>query len=711
MNLAKLLVAIGATTSGFQRGMRAAEKRVDALERRTSGLRKGFGRATGALAGFAKKALFLGTVVLVGLAVALGGVTKASIAYEDAFAGVRKTVEATEPELQQLSKDIRQMSTEIPVAATELAGLAETAGALGVPTKNIKEFVRVTAMIGMTTNVSSAEAADALGRLGNILGLTADDYSRFASALVAVGNAGASTEAEILAIARRMGSVAKIAGLSTPQILGWASALASTSGMEPDRAGTSFQMFLLKVTKLASGSSAKLKLLAKTAGLTGPAFKKLFAKDANGALLKFIAGLDKLSKGKKLAVLDKLGFKDSGEVRALLGLAGAHEVVAKQLGITTKAYEENQAAQAELDKRLATTKSQLALLGAILLDIGMTLGDIFLPLITPLVKGLNEWITANRTLIDQIIGQLGAGIAAVASAVGTWIGQNGPLIHQIGTLLWGALTTLWTILTTQVVPALTSVAAWIVTNVVPAVKSIGRWLGEYVIPKVSAFVKTLLNDVIPSVMKVAGPVIGALIAGFGAIVTALFGGGGGGHNGRVGAKVGLIPAIGQLVGKLWGDGKSPLAIAVKAIGIVFGIFAEGIGKAIDKLAMLVTWINQNSKKIGDFLNLISRVGPGGALSDIARNMGHIPAQAAGGFAPKGGVSLVGEEGPELVKWGANGYVTPADLSADAMAAAGGEGGGATYNIEINNPEPRAAERDISRVMRRLEGLGLVGAGG
>jgi len=69
--------------------------------------------------------------------------TKAAIDFESAFAGVKKTVEATEEEFAELEKGIRQMSTELPASATEIAGVAEAAGQLGIKTEDILEFTRV----------------------------------------------------------------------------------------------------------------------------------------------------------------------------------------------------------------------------------------------------------------------------------------------------------------------------------------------------------------------------------------------------------------------------------------------------------------------------------------------------------------------------------------------------------------------------------------
>src|SRR5680860_1413768 len=166
-----------------------------------------------------------------GLAAGVGMAGKAAISaginYETAFAGVEKTVEGTAAELDVLSTAIRQMATEMPIAATEIAGLAEAAGALGVKKEDILEFVRVTALIGTTTDVSSDQAATSLGQLSNVLGLTNDDYEKFGSTLVDLGNKGASTESQILGITERVGAAAELLGFATEETLAWGSAVAN----------------------------------------------------------------------------------------------------------------------------------------------------------------------------------------------------------------------------------------------------------------------------------------------------------------------------------------------------------------------------------------------------------------------------------------------------------------------------------------------------
>lgn len=137
------------------------------------------------------------------------------------------------------------------LAATELAGLAETAGALGIATEDILEFTGVAAVI-VTTDVSSAQAATSLGKLANILGLQTEDFGPFAAALVALGNAGASTESQILEIAERSGAASKLIGLSTDQLLAFASAAASVTSLGPEAAGASLQTLYIKDPQVPS---------------------------------------------------------------------------------------------------------------------------------------------------------------------------------------------------------------------------------------------------------------------------------------------------------------------------------------------------------------------------------------------------------------------------------------------------------------------------
>src|SRR5690606_8832413 len=111
-----------------------------------------------------------------------------AIDFETAFAGVRKTVDATESEFAELETGIREMAKEIPVAATEIAGVAEAAGQLGIEKENILEFTRTMVDLGVATNMSSDQAATSLARLANITQMPQSEFDRLGSTIVELGN-------------------------------------------------------------------------------------------------------------------------------------------------------------------------------------------------------------------------------------------------------------------------------------------------------------------------------------------------------------------------------------------------------------------------------------------------------------------------------------------------------------------------------------------
>lgn len=118
---------------------------------------------------------------------AVAGSAKAAIDYETAFAGVQKTVDATEEQLAELSKGIREMSKEIPASATAIAEVAESAGQLGIQTDNILGFTRTMIDLGEATNLSSEEAASALAKFANITQMSQENFDRLGSSVVALG--------------------------------------------------------------------------------------------------------------------------------------------------------------------------------------------------------------------------------------------------------------------------------------------------------------------------------------------------------------------------------------------------------------------------------------------------------------------------------------------------------------------------------------------
>lgn len=166
--------------------------------------------------------------------VALGTLTvKSAIEFETAFAGVRKTVDATEEQFSELETGIRNMSKELPASTTEISSVAEAAGQLGIKTNDILSFTKVMIDLGESTNLSSTEAASSLAKFANVTKMSAQNYSNLGSVIVSLGNNFATTESDIVNMATRLAASGELAGLSQAQIMALATSMSSV-GIEAE---------------------------------------------------------------------------------------------------------------------------------------------------------------------------------------------------------------------------------------------------------------------------------------------------------------------------------------------------------------------------------------------------------------------------------------------------------------------------------------------
>lgn len=354
-----------------------------------------------------------------GAAVAGAGVAavKSAIDFESAFAGVRKTVDATEKQYKQLSDGIRRMSREIPVAANEIAGIAEAAGQLGIQRKNILGFTRVMADLGVATNLSGDEAATTLARLANITQMSQGDFDRLGSTIVALGNNLATTESEIAAMGLRIAGAGNQIGLSQAQVLGFAGALSSV-GVEAQAGGSSISKTFIKMAAAVQAGGEDLEGFADVAGVSADKFARQFENNAAGATVSFIEGLAKIKAegGDVFGTLDNL---ELGELRvrdALLRASGAGDLFRRSLKLGTDAWKDNNALSKEAEQRYKTTSSQLKILGNTFTDIGVTVGSKVLPPLGDLAQKASKALGA---LMDnkQVLKGLDTGLNEIGRAV------------------------------------------------------------------------------------------------------------------------------------------------------------------------------------------------------------------------------------------------------------------------------------------------------
>ena len=337
-----------------------------------------FNKAVRELSGTTKKGLKVVTEAVASTATALGGLgllaIKQGIAFESAFAGVKKTVDATDKELAEFEQGIRDMAKSMPQSATAIASVAEAAGQLGIKNESLLQFTKTMVMLGDATNMTSDEAATALARFANITGMSQDNFDKLGSTIVALGNNLATTESEIVDMAMRIAGAGHQVGLTEAQIMAFSGALSSV-GIEAEAGGTAFSNLISKMNLATQKGGEQLEQFASVAGMSADEFKKAFEEDAASAIISFIKGLDNINKngGSAIKTLDEIGLSDIRMRDALLRASGASDVFTKALSIGTKAWSENTALTHEAEERYKTLESRLGIFKNTITDIGISL--------------------------------------------------------------------------------------------------------------------------------------------------------------------------------------------------------------------------------------------------------------------------------------------------------------------------------------------------
>lgn len=228
-----------------------------------------FGKLGSALGGTAKIAAGVAVAGVGALVAGVGALatvsTTTAISFEDAFAGVIKTTDGLTSgigELNEAGKDLRagfvDLTKEIPLTFEELAAIGELGGQLGIGKDALLDFTETVAALGVSTNLSTEEAATGLARITNIFNISADDMGsnieQLGSTIVALGNNFATTERDILAFGERLAGAGAIAGLSQADVLAIGTAMSSV-GVEAEAGGTAVQKVLLSINNAVAGAA------------------------------------------------------------------------------------------------------------------------------------------------------------------------------------------------------------------------------------------------------------------------------------------------------------------------------------------------------------------------------------------------------------------------------------------------------------------------
>lgn len=422
----------------YEKGLKAAERADEAQNLQNTGKRwKEVGEGIDTVT---KPLQYAAT------ALAAGGVASAKFAidFEDSFAGVKKTVDATPEQLAKIKQGIIDLSTTgidgrgaIPQTTTELNELAAAGGQLGISQENIIDFTEVMAQMGSATNLVGEEGAATLARFQNVMGVGQNEIRNIGSAIVDLGNHSATTESEIAAMALRMGKYGSSVRMSAADVLGYSAALSSL-GIEAQMGGSAIGRTWLSIETAVANGGEGLKTFAKYSGKSAKEFKEQWNTDSSGAFNGLLKGLQ--SAENLTVALDDLGINNTQDIQAMMALVNGYDLVTESVNRSNTAYQENTALQEEFNAKNETTASKLANTKNNIVEAARSIGETMLPSIqdasttvADFAKGLSQMDDEQKRVVVNT-GATVIAIGAISKVSAGAIKGVGGIVEAVGNI-------------------------------------------------------------------------------------------------------------------------------------------------------------------------------------------------------------------------------------------------------------------------------------
>lgn len=377
---------------------------------------------------------------------ALVGIGRSAIdsadSIDSAYRDMRKTVDGTEEQFEDLRQGAIDFSETHFTSADQLLEIESIGGELGIATDNLQTFAETVSNLDIATNLDTEDAATGLGQLVNIMGdMDEDDMPAFSDAIVRLGNNGASTETQIMDIAKRIGSMGSILGFSTPQVLAWASSIAST-GQESEAAGTAISKTMSDIETAVSEGGDSLQGFADVAGMSAEDFANTWNSDPSAAMEAFVKGLKGIedSGGSADTTLQNLGITGVRQKQAIEGLMQTIGGLDDNLQMSQDAWDgiSDQWGNAgdaahEADAKAQGFSGTIQRLKNVAENFGAALGNAMLPFLQRLTDTLAALDTAFQAMPPEMQTAVAAigGLAAAAGPVLFVVGRIGKGIDEL----------------------------------------------------------------------------------------------------------------------------------------------------------------------------------------------------------------------------------------------------------------------------------------
>lgn len=346
-----------------------------------------------------------------------GAAITASSQIERSFADVDRTFEGTDAQLQSLKDKLRELATTTPNSFVDLAQIATLGNQLNISARDIQSFTTTIAQYTAVSGQSAEDAATAFGRVSNLTGLAASQYSNLASAITYVARTSVATESTIQNTVKEITALASGAGLSADAIVGLAGALSSLA-IPPERARGALSLYFGALNSAVAEGGPKLAAFAQLTNLTADQLNRLVRENKGQEVFTaFISGLSQLDTVAKTTALDTLGLSTIRVDQTMRALAQNVPLVTSSFEGASQAFQQNTEIANQYAKIQDTLASKIIeFQNAIDLAAG-AVGDSLAPALMALLGATTDIIVAFTDFAGTPIGGFVLGLAGAVTTL------------------------------------------------------------------------------------------------------------------------------------------------------------------------------------------------------------------------------------------------------------------------------------------------------
>ena len=353
---------------------------------------------------------------------------------DDEMTNVRKYTGQAADEVERMNEDFKKMDTRTP--RQKLNQLAEDAGRLGITsTAAIEEFVDGADKINVALGDDLGDkAVSQIGKLAQMFG--EDKTKGLRGAMLSTGSAinelaqnSSASAGYLVDFTARVAGVGKQAGFTQAQIMGLASVL-DQNMQQDETAATAVQNLLAKMFQ----DSAKF---AKIAGLNVKEFANTLKKDANTALLQFLAAMRSKGGFAELApMFEEMKMDGSRATGVLTVLADKLDDVKTAQQLANEAYEEGTSVINEFNTQNESVQAQLDKAGKKFLDLSISLGEKLYPAARLCLSTASITVRILSEVVDFVIKYRTTILALTAAIIALTVAESAHVIKLKAIALW-----------------------------------------------------------------------------------------------------------------------------------------------------------------------------------------------------------------------------------------------------------------------------------